>query len=92
MRFSEQKAVFDSWLSTYQGVLFKVVRAYAFTPHDQEDLVSGDCHAGVDLGSQLCRKFRTVDLDLSRRVEHGDLMVPQRAQAPRQDQAPLRWR
>ena len=38
MRFSEQKAVFDSWLSTYQGVLFKVVRAYAFTPHDQEDL------------------------------------------------------
>jgi RNA polymerase sigma-70 factor (ECF subfamily) len=38
MRFSEQKAVFDSWLSTYQGVLFKVVRAYAFTRHDQEDL------------------------------------------------------
>jgi RNA polymerase sigma-70 factor (ECF subfamily) len=38
MRFSEQKAIFDSWLSTYQGVLFKVVRAYAFTPHDQEDL------------------------------------------------------
>lgn len=38
MRFSEQKAVFDSWLSTYKGVLFKVVRAYAFTRHDQEDL------------------------------------------------------
>jgi RNA polymerase sigma-70 factor (ECF subfamily) len=37
MRFSEQKAVFDSWLSTYKGVLFKVVRAYAFTRHDQED-------------------------------------------------------
>ena len=38
MRFSEQKTVFDSWLSTHQGVLFKVVRAYAFSPHDQEDL------------------------------------------------------
>ena len=38
MRFSEQKTVFDSWLSTYKGVLFKVVRAYAFTRHDQEDL------------------------------------------------------
>jgi RNA polymerase sigma-70 factor (ECF subfamily) len=38
MRFSEQKAVFDAWVSTYQGVLFKVVRAYAFTLHDQEDL------------------------------------------------------
>jgi RNA polymerase sigma-70 factor, ECF subfamily len=38
MRFSEQQAIFDSWLSTYKGVLFKVVRAYAFTRHDQEDL------------------------------------------------------
>jgi RNA polymerase sigma-70 factor (ECF subfamily) len=38
MRFSEQKSVFDSWLSTYKSVLFKVVRAYAFTRHDQEDL------------------------------------------------------
>jgi RNA polymerase sigma-70 factor (ECF subfamily) len=38
MRFAEQKAVFDSWLSTYRGVLFKVIRAYAFTRHDQEDL------------------------------------------------------
>jgi RNA polymerase sigma-70 factor, ECF subfamily len=38
MRFSEQKAIFDLWLSTYKGVLFKVVRAYAFTRHDQEDL------------------------------------------------------
>ena len=38
MRFAEQKSVFDSWLSAYQGVLFKVVRAHAFTRHDQEDL------------------------------------------------------
>jgi RNA polymerase sigma-70 factor (ECF subfamily) len=38
MRFAEQKSVFDSWLGTYRGVLFKVVRAYAFTRHDQEDL------------------------------------------------------
>ncbi len=38
MRFAEQKAVFDSWLSTYRGVLFKVVRAYASTRQDQEDL------------------------------------------------------
>jgi RNA polymerase sigma-70 factor (ECF subfamily) len=38
VRFAEQKSVFDSWLSAYQGVLFKVVRAYAFTRHDQEDL------------------------------------------------------
>ena len=38
MRFAEQKSVFDSWLSLYKGVLFKVVRAYAFTRQDQEDL------------------------------------------------------
>lgn len=33
-----QKAIFDSWLSSHKGVFFKVVRAYAFTPQDQEDL------------------------------------------------------
>ena len=38
MQFAEQKSVFDSWLRMYRGVLFKVVRAYAFTRHDQEDL------------------------------------------------------
>jgi RNA polymerase sigma-70 factor (ECF subfamily) len=38
MRFAEHKSVFDSWLSLHKGVLFKVVRAYAFTHQDQEDL------------------------------------------------------
>jgi len=38
MRFAEQKSVFDSWISLHKGVLFKVVRAYAFARHDQEDL------------------------------------------------------
>jgi RNA polymerase sigma-70 factor (ECF subfamily) len=38
MGFSDQKAIFDSWLSDYKSVLFKVVRAYAFARHDQEDL------------------------------------------------------
>lgn len=38
MNETEQKEVFDSWLSTHKGLLFKVVRAYAFTTHDTEDL------------------------------------------------------
>lgn len=38
MRFAEHKSVFDSWLSLHKGVLFKVVRAYAVTRQDQEDL------------------------------------------------------
>ena len=38
MRFGEHKSVFDSWLKLHKGVLFKVVRAYAFTRQDQEDL------------------------------------------------------
>lgn len=29
---------FDEWMAAHQGLLFKVVRAYAFTPHDREDL------------------------------------------------------
>lgn len=35
---SKQKQIFDHWLSDHKGILFKIVRAYAFTPLDQEDL------------------------------------------------------
>lgn len=38
MRNDEQQQVFDGWLRNHQGLFFKVVRAYAFTPSDQEDL------------------------------------------------------
>lgn len=38
MKESEQRQIFEEWLSKYKGLLFKVVRAYAFTPYDQEDL------------------------------------------------------
>ena len=34
----EQKQIFDQWLSHHKGILFKIVRAFAFTPHDQDDL------------------------------------------------------
>lgn len=34
----KQQRIFDEWLSAYKGVLFKVVRAYAFTPSDRDDL------------------------------------------------------
>ncbi|MFN0068718.1 MAG: RNA polymerase sigma factor [Limisphaerales bacterium] len=32
------KQTFDEWLGRHRGLIFKVVRAYAFTPHDQDDL------------------------------------------------------
>jgi RNA polymerase sigma-70 factor (ECF subfamily) len=38
MKRDEQQLVFDGWLRNHQGLFFKVVRAYAFTPQDQEDL------------------------------------------------------
>ncbi len=38
MNESEQKRLFDEWLNKHKGLLFKVVRAYAFSPHDQDDL------------------------------------------------------
>ncbi|TRX51598.1 RNA polymerase sigma factor [Fulvivirga sp. M361] len=34
----EQKLIFDHWLKDYRSLLFKVVRSYAFTADDQEDL------------------------------------------------------
>lgn len=33
-----QKQIFDDWLSQHKGILFKIILAYAFNPHDQEDL------------------------------------------------------
>ena len=35
---NDQQRVFDQWLSSHEGLFYKVVRAYAFTPQDQEDL------------------------------------------------------
>jgi RNA polymerase sigma-70 factor (ECF subfamily) len=35
---NEQKRIFDEWLDRHKGLFFKVVRAYAFTAQDQEDL------------------------------------------------------
>src|SRR5262249_44367732 len=38
MEQREQERIFDDWLSRHRNVLFKVVHAYAFTPHDRDDL------------------------------------------------------
>ena len=38
MKEDEQQQIFDEWLTQHRGLFFKVVRAYAFTPPDQEDL------------------------------------------------------
>lgn len=38
METDEQQRIFDEWLGEHRGLFFKVVRAYAFNPHDQEDL------------------------------------------------------
>jgi RNA polymerase sigma-70 factor (ECF subfamily) len=38
MRDSERDRIFGDWLATHQGILFKVVRAYAFEHADRQDL------------------------------------------------------
>lgn len=38
MAESEQIQIFDEWLKKHKGLFFKIVRAYAFTRHDQDDL------------------------------------------------------
>lgn len=34
----EQKSIFESWLSRYKGMIFKIIWAYGKTPMDREDL------------------------------------------------------
>lgn len=38
MTEEKQQQIFNEWLSDYQALLFKVVRAYAFTDGDSDDL------------------------------------------------------
>ncbi|MFT7678322.1 MAG: RNA polymerase sigma-70 factor (ECF subfamily) [Planctomycetota bacterium] len=38
MNDTDQRRTLDEWLSAHRGLLFKVVRAYAFDAHDREDL------------------------------------------------------
>ena len=38
MKELQQQEVFKEWLSKHRGLLFKVLRAYAFNPEDREDL------------------------------------------------------
>lgn len=38
MKPKEQQHIFEQWLAQHKGLLFKVVRAYAFNSHDQDDL------------------------------------------------------
>jgi RNA polymerase sigma-70 factor (ECF subfamily) len=34
----KQKQIFDEWISQHKGIMFKIIRAYAFTPNDADDL------------------------------------------------------
>lgn len=38
MHEDEQKQIFGDWLSQHKGIFFKIVRSFAFTPYDQDDL------------------------------------------------------
>lgn len=38
MEETEHRRIFDYWLSQHRGLLLKVVRAYAFSVHDRDDL------------------------------------------------------
>lgn len=38
MTENEQRTIFENWLGQYKALLFKVIRSYAFTIMDQDDL------------------------------------------------------
>ena len=43
MKESEQRKIFNEWLDGYRALLFKIIRAYAYTPEDQNDLFQDIC-------------------------------------------------
>lgn len=40
---SEQRKIFNEWLDGYRALLFKVIKAYAFSTEDQNDLFQEIC-------------------------------------------------
>lgn len=38
MKENEQQHIFETWLNEHKGLLFKVVRSYAFSQEDRDDL------------------------------------------------------
>lgn len=38
MTVKEQEQIFENWLGQYKAVLFKIIKAYAFTDADRDDL------------------------------------------------------
>lgn len=43
MKESEQLLIFEEWLAKYKALLFKVIRSYAFTSDDRDDLFQNIC-------------------------------------------------
>lgn len=43
MKESEQRKIFDEWLEGYRALLFKIIRAYAYSADDQNDLFQDIC-------------------------------------------------
>ncbi|MEP0986912.1 RNA polymerase sigma factor [Ekhidna sp.] len=43
MKESEQRKIFNEWLENYRALLFKVIKAYAFSEEDQNDLFQDVC-------------------------------------------------
>ncbi|MEP1032797.1 RNA polymerase sigma factor [Ekhidna sp.] len=43
MKESEQRKIFDEWLDGYRALLFKIIKAYAYSEDDQNDLFQDIC-------------------------------------------------
>lgn len=43
MEESEQRSIFSEWIEQHRGLLFKVIRSYAFSSDDQNDLFQEIC-------------------------------------------------
>ena len=65
MQEHEQQQVFVEWVRSQEGLFFKVVRAYASTAHDQEDLFQ-EIATQVAFDPGLSRRLGCHDVDLSR--------------------------
>jgi hypothetical protein len=69
---ADREAVFRQWLDRHVGLILKIVRGYAVTSQDQDDLV---------VHSIVSRRIQRDDLDLSGRIQHGSRLATHGAAA-----------
>jgi RNA polymerase sigma-70 factor (ECF subfamily) len=71
----QHQQTFQTWLDQHRALMFKVLRAYAFTPMDRDDLFQEIIIQVWRSAPAFQEKIRRHDVDLPHCAEHRHQVV-----------------